>query len=68
MSTASHFEFYIYISISPPHYFTFNQREQFERLATLYPSLGLLSEAVSGLRVLEVAVGSGKSSLYLASL
>lgn len=68
MSTASHLEFYIQNGISPVHYDTGNLREHFERRASLYRSLGLLPLAVQGSRVLEVAVGSGQNSLYLASL
>lgn len=68
MSTASHLEFYIQNGISPVHYVTGNLREHFERRASLYRSLGLLPLAVRGSRVLEVAVGSGQNSLYLATL
>lgn len=68
MSTASHLEFYIQNGISPVHYDTGNLREHFERRSSLYRSLGLLPLTVQGSRVLEVAVGSGQNSLYLASL
>jgi ubiquinone/menaquinone biosynthesis C-methylase UbiE len=68
MSNASHLEFYIQNGISPVHYVTGNLGEHFERRASLYRSLGLLPLAVRGSRVLEVAVGSGQNSLYLASL
>jgi 2-polyprenyl-3-methyl-5-hydroxy-6-metoxy-1,4-benzoquinol methylase len=68
MSTASHLDFYIQNGISPVHYVTGTLREHFERRASLYRSLGLLPLSVRGARVLEVAVGSGQNSLYLASL
>jgi protein-L-isoaspartate O-methyltransferase len=68
MSNPSHLQFYIQNDISPVHYVTGTLREHFERRASLYRSLGLLPLAVRGSRVLEVAVGSGQNSLYLASL
>uniref|UniRef100_UPI004047911B class I SAM-dependent methyltransferase n=1 Tax=Limnohabitans sp. TaxID=1907725 RepID=UPI004047911B len=68
MSNASHLQFYIQNDISPVHYVNGNLQEHLERRASLYRSLGLLPLAVRGSRVLEVAVGSGQNSLYLASL
>lgn len=69
MSTSiSHLDFYIKNNISPVHYVATNVQEHFERRASLYRSLGLLPLTFRGARVLEVAVGSGQNSLYVASL
>jgi 2-polyprenyl-3-methyl-5-hydroxy-6-metoxy-1,4-benzoquinol methylase len=64
----THLEFYIQNKISPVHYSKVNIKEHFEQRASLYRGLGLLPLSISGSRVLEVAVGSGQNSLYLASL
>lgn len=64
----SHLDFYKKHNISPVHYVATSMQEHFERRASLYRSLGLLPLAFRGARVLEVAVGSGQNSLYVASL
>ena len=64
----SHLDFYNKHGISPVHYMAANEQEHFERRASLYRSLGLPPLAFRGARVLEVAVGSGQNSLYVASL
>ena len=50
------------------HYVGGSVQEHFERRASLYRSLGLSALAFRNARVLEVAVGSGQNSLYVASL
>lgn len=67
MST-THLDFYNKHNISPVHYQSTSVQEHFERRASLYRSLGLLPLTFRGARVLEVAVGSGQNSLYIASL
>lgn len=64
----SHLDFYNKHGISPVHYMATNVQEHFERRASLYRSLGLLPLTFRGSNVLEVAVGSGQNSLYVASL
>ncbi len=63
----SHLDYYNKHGISPVHYIASSDQEHFERRASLYRSLGLPSLAFRGARVLEVAVGSGQNSLYVAS-
>ena len=63
----SHLDYYNKHGISPVHYMAASVQEHFERRASLYRSLGLPSLAFRGARVLEVAVGSGQNSLYVAS-
>lgn len=63
----SHLDYYNKHGISPVHYIANSVQEHFERRASLYRSLGLPSLAFRGARVLEVAVGSGQNSLYVAS-
>ena len=64
----THLDYYTKHGISPVHYLAKDMREHFERRASLYRSLGLLPLAFKGSRILEVAVGSGQNSLYIASL
>lgn len=64
----SHLAYYTEHGISPVHYAATNMQEHFERRASLYRSLGLLPLTFRGSRSLEVAVGSGQNSLYVASL
>ncbi len=64
----THLEYYNQHGISPVHYVVGNVQEHFERRASLYRSLALPPLAFRGARVLEVAVGSGQNSLYVASL
>jgi 2-polyprenyl-3-methyl-5-hydroxy-6-metoxy-1,4-benzoquinol methylase len=64
----THLEFYHVHGISPVHYVVGETQQHFERRASLYRSLGLIPLAFRGARVLEVAVGSGQNSLYVASL
>lgn len=63
----SHLDYYNKHGISPVHYIASSDQEHFERRASLYRSLGLTPLAFRGARVLEVAVGSGQNSLYVAS-
>jgi 2-polyprenyl-3-methyl-5-hydroxy-6-metoxy-1,4-benzoquinol methylase len=63
----SHLDYYNKHGISPVHYIATSVQEHFERRASLYRSLGLPPLAFRGARVLEVAVGSGQNSLYVAS-
>jgi 2-polyprenyl-3-methyl-5-hydroxy-6-metoxy-1,4-benzoquinol methylase len=65
---STHLNFYTEHGISPVHYSANNVDEHFERRAALYRTLGLLPLAFRGARTLEVAVGSGQNSLYVASL
>lgn len=64
----THLEFYDAHGISPVHYVVGDTQQHFERRASLYRSLGLIPLSCRGARVLEVAVGSGQNSLYVASL
>jgi len=64
----SHLSYYTAHGISPVHYAAKNIQEHFERRASLYRSLGLTPLAFRGARALEVAIGSGQNSLYVASL
>lgn len=63
----THLNYYNQHGISPVHYIASSVQEHFERRASLYRSLGLPALAFRGARVLEVAVGSGQNSLYVAS-
>lgn len=64
----SHLDFYNKHGISPVHYMASTVQEHFERRASLYRSLALTPLAFRNARVLEVAVGSGQNSLYVASM
>jgi ubiquinone/menaquinone biosynthesis C-methylase UbiE len=64
----SHLDFYNQHGISPVHYRAASVQEHFERRASLYRSLGLTPLTFRDAHVLEVAVGSGQNSLYVASL
>ncbi len=64
---AGHLAFYKEYGISPVRYAMSRVGEHFERRDALYRSLGLPAVAFSGVRVLEVAPGSGQNSLYLAA-
>lgn len=64
----THLNYYTSHGISPVHYAATNMEEHFQRRASLYRRLGLLPLAFRGARTLEVAVGSGQNSLYIASL
>ncbi|OGS68784.1 MAG: hypothetical protein A2Z87_09775 [Gallionellales bacterium GWA2_54_124] len=64
----THLEFYDAHGISPVHYVVGDTQQHFERRASLYRSLGVIPLSCRGARVLEVAVGSGQNSLYVASL
>lgn len=65
---ATHLNYYTEHGISPVHYTATNMEEHFERRASLYRTLGLLPLTFRGARTLEVAVGSGQNSLYVASM
>lgn len=65
--TKSHLDYYNKHGISPVHYIASSVHEHFERRASLYRSLGLTPLAFRDAQVLEVAVGSGQNSLYVAS-
>lgn len=64
----SHLDYYITHNISPVRYDLSSVSAHFERRASLYRSLGLLPLAFRHADVLEVAVGSGQNSFYIASL
>lgn len=64
----SHLDYYIKHNISPVRYDLSSVDAHFERRASLYRSLGLLPLAFRHAEVLEVAVGSGQNSFYVASL
>lgn len=64
----SHLDYYIKHNISPVRYDLSSVDAHFERRASLYRSLGLLPLAFRHADVLEVAVGSGQNSFYVASL
>jgi SAM-dependent methyltransferase len=61
-------DYYLQHGLNPVHYEMRNPTAHFQRRASLYRSLGLHPVAVRNSRVLEVAVGTGQNSLYLASL
>lgn len=60
-------EYYLQHQLNPVHYEMTNQNWHFQRRASLYRSLGIHPVAIRNARVLEVAVGTGQNSLYLAS-
>lgn len=64
----THLSYYTEHGISPVHYKAANMEEHFQRRASLYRTLGLTPLAFRGAHTLEVAVGSGQNSLYVASL
>ena len=64
----SHLDYYIKHNISPVRYDLSSVDAHFERRASLYRSLGLLPLTFRHADVLEVAVGSGQNSFYVASL
>jgi 2-polyprenyl-3-methyl-5-hydroxy-6-metoxy-1,4-benzoquinol methylase len=60
-------EYYLQHGLNPVHYEMANQNWHFQRRASLYRSLGIHPATIRNARVLEVAVGTGQNSLYLAS-
>ncbi len=66
-ATAGHLSYYEQHRISPVRYNYADFASHFQRRDALYRSLGLPPVVFRGVRVLEVAVGSGQNSLYVAS-
>jgi len=64
---SGHLAFYQQHHISPVRYRIENLDTHFDRRDSLYRSLGLPPTAFRGVRVLEVAPGSGQNSLYVAA-
>jgi SAM-dependent methyltransferase len=61
-----HLEYYKAHGLAPVAYRTDDLRAHLERRDSLYRSLGLPPAAFKGVRVLEVAPGTGQNSLYVA--
>jgi len=61
-----HLEYYTAHGLAPVAYRTDDLRAHLERRDSLYRSLGLPPAAFKGVRVLEVAPGTGQNSLYVA--
>lgn len=65
-SKDGHLSYYKKFGLSPVRYDLRNLQAHFDRRGALYRSLGLPPVAFKGVRVLEVAAGSGQNSLYVA--
>lgn len=61
-----HLKYYKARGLAPVAYRTDDLRAHLERRDSLYRSLGLPPTAFKGVRVLEVAAGTGQNSLYVA--
>jgi 2-polyprenyl-3-methyl-5-hydroxy-6-metoxy-1,4-benzoquinol methylase len=66
-TAGGHLGYYQQYGISPVRYQMEDVEAHFDRRDSLYRSLGLPPVAFRGVRVLEVAPGSGENSLYVAS-
>jgi 2-polyprenyl-3-methyl-5-hydroxy-6-metoxy-1,4-benzoquinol methylase len=66
-AAGGHLSYYKERGISPVRYNYADLASHFQRRDSLYRSLGLPPAAFRGVRVLEVAAGSGQNSLYVAT-
>ncbi len=66
-TVSGHLDYYTQHGLNPVRYEMTNRAWHFQRRASLYRSLGIHPVSIRNARVLEVAVGSGQNSLYLAS-
>ena len=66
-AAGGHLSYYKEHGISPVRYNYADPASHFQRRDCLYRSLGLPPAAFRGVRVLEVAAGSGQNSLYVAT-
>jgi 2-polyprenyl-3-methyl-5-hydroxy-6-metoxy-1,4-benzoquinol methylase len=60
--------YYLKHGLNPVHYEMTNKTWHFQRRASLYRTLGIHPATIRNARVLEVAIGTGQNSLYIASL
>lgn len=65
-SKDGHLSYYKKFGLSPVRYDLGDLQAHFDRRRSLYRSVGLPPVAFKGVRVLEVAAGSGQNSLYVA--
>ena len=63
----SHLEYYQQHGIAPVRYDLSSLDAHFDRRRSLYNKLGLASLAFTGMKVLEVAAGTGHNSLYVSA-